>query len=183
MRKSLIIFLVAGLACLLPAAPASAAVHNGKTGKHVHFSPSGGFSGKSPLIKGYLWIGNERRCRDARNVRVESSALEPDVNNETTNGIGMFQRTFKIVGGSGTKTVKVVCKNVTFYGKFRVYSGSLPNTGFPGALTLAVGLALIAAGGIMLMAARSERLVILAGATGRFGGRARGSDTAATRPR
>jgi hypothetical protein len=201
MRKGLIILIV-GLACLLFAAPTLAAEH--LSGKHLHLSPSSAFPGSNVTITGRMWSGNTIRCLGASNVKVKSAAFSPQeryVTTQTTTGL--FSGTWTIAETPKNYAVATKCRDVTFWGSFRVKTGAAPAfTGVPALLTLGVGLALTTAGCLMLIAARSRRvqpiggpgrptrsgwtvrrLITLRGTRDRSDGTAGGSDTAATRRR
>ena len=187
MRKALIILTV-GLAVLLFPTPALANTHSSTEGKHLHFKPSAAPPGSKVWIRVRMWDGATAKCKGVtENVKVAAAGItgEDDVL-ETTNGDGFFWDWWTM-GSAGSPMVYVRClpTGVLYKKQFSIKTGAaLPDTGTPALLTLGVGLTLITAGWLMLVAARSERLrpavVIPPGAKGRLVGRARGSGTGAT---
>lgn len=188
MRKALIVFLTVVLAVLLPAAPASAK-HTRKKVNHVHFVRNGLDDQGRLTIVGRMWTGRTKRCKSAAaaDVKVTAGAFSPATTNVSTDANGFFKGKWKMVGDAGSQMVRVRCRGVLFKGKFRIRETDLAYGGFPVLPTAAVGLGLTTIGWVMLLASGAgsdrglRRLLIRRGAKRRSGGRAQGSDTAATR--
>jgi hypothetical protein len=127
----------------------------------------------------------DTRCQNAEDRKNElyitSEAFAQSPDEETTNGV--FTEHYTIRPEFGKVAVIASCRGVDFTGYVHVIkSRRLAGTGLPVLPATALGLMLIAVGWLLVLGTGSG-LVILQGGWDRFGGRAAGSGSAATRRR
>jgi hypothetical protein len=170
MLKTFCAFLVAS-AGLLAVAPSShaAADNPNKLGIDiVNHLGTKVRAGTTWDIKGRMYDANGKvRCKNSGygKVSVDSVALSPTPNAETTNSKGRFIEEFTIKNTPGEKEVTATCNKWTFTGHITVVAlatiklpPKLPPTGAPVPPMAGTGLGMIGIGWILVFMARYRRL-------------------------
>jgi hypothetical protein len=170
MRKSFCAVLVASafLICSAPGAHATAASESKLS---LDFPDKIGLSvraGTTWELKGVMLDPEgDVRCKNSGygKVSVNSIALEPTPNAETTGADGAFYETFKIQNTPGTKEVKATCNKTsapwTFAGNIHVVAVALaeiPLTGVPVLPMAGAGIGMIGIGWVLVYSARDRRI-------------------------